>query len=256
MTRRVVFISDTQIPLEDKRATRAVVQFIGSYKPDEVIHIGDLMDYATPSRWSKGTREEFAGSVVEDSEAAKKRFLEPLRKVYSGPVGVIEGNHDLRPRHYLEANAPALAEYDHSFSFTNLLDFDGYQIRHLPDMYEFAPGWVATHGHLGGISLSRIAGNTARNAAIKFNTSVVMGHTHRLGKAPHVGGFNGRVKKHVTGVEIGNLMDMTKAQYLKQGTADWQQGFAVAYVDGNHVDVQPISINARKFTVDGVTYQV
>src|SRR5690606_4298453 len=76
--KRIVVIPDTQIPLEDRKATAAVLGFIGEYQPDEVIHIGDLMDYPKPSRWSKGTAAEFQGSVFAESDYAKRHFLEPL----------------------------------------------------------------------------------------------------------------------------------------------------------------------------------
>ena len=52
----VVIISDTQIPFHDLKATKNLVAFIHQWRPDEVIHIGDLMDYPQPSRWTAGTR--------------------------------------------------------------------------------------------------------------------------------------------------------------------------------------------------------
>lgn len=255
MTKKIVVISDTQMPYEDRKATKAVLRFIAEYQPDEVVQIGDLMDFPQPSRWSKGSAAEYEGSVFEDAEYAKKNFLTPLRESYDGPVGVIEGNHDLRPRTYLAKYAPALAESG-AFGMETLLDFDGFGVTKLPDFYAFAPNWVMTHGHLGKISLSRIAGNTALGAAKKMGVSVIMGHTHRLGIGHHSTGYGGEIKKTVTGVEVGNLMDMRQAKYLDGGTADWQQGFAIAHVDGNHVRTEIIPIQARKFSVEGVVYHV
>src|SRR5262245_46363293 len=107
MAKRIVIVSDTQIPYDDLKALKAVVGFMGDYQPDEVIHIGDLMDYPTPVRWTKGTAEEFAQRIKSDSEQAKTRFLAPLREVFDGPVGVHEGNHDLRPREYVSKYAAA-----------------------------------------------------------------------------------------------------------------------------------------------------
>src|SRR5690606_19735278 len=168
------------------------INFIGHTQPDEVVHIGDLADYPQPSRWNKDTRAEFEGSVFSDSEKVKRYFLEPLREVYGGKVGVIEGNHDLRPRDYLRKYAPALAE-SRQFDFDVLCDFKSYEVEVLPAFYKFAPKWIMTHGHLGGISLNRIAGNTALNAARKFGVSVVMGHTHRLGLTHFTYGYDGDI---------------------------------------------------------------
>lgn len=399
-----VVISDTQTPFEDKKAMKAVVNFIGEYQPDEVVHIGDVVDFPQPSRWNKGTREEFEGSVFADAEYTIKNLIQPLREVYSGDIGFLEGNHDLRPRSYLDKYAPALSTSG-AFNFETLLEFDNYEIRKLPSFYKFAPNWVMTHGHLGGISLSRIAGNTALNAAKKLGVSVIMGHcfdqeteiltpegwvrheslttdsvvltknketgalewnkvnevfrythftelvhikaqgldlaltgghgmlyhaprdafgavqwkeataeelygeeiavptldtsapyvcvskanwsrqpysgvvwcvsvdngtlvvrrngktaitqnTHRLGLGSHSVGYGGTVSQTLTGMEVGNLMDMKQAGYLKGAAGNWQQGFGLVHVDGKHVQATPIQISGKKFVVDGVTYNV
>lgn len=250
-----VVLSDTQMPFEDKKALSAVIRFIKEYQPDEVVHIGDVVDFPQPSRWTKGTRQEFEGSVFKDAEYTVKNLIQPLREAYAGDIGFLEGNHDLRPRAYLEKYAPALAESE-AFHMPTLLEYENYEIRKLPDFYKFAPGWVFTHGHLGGISLSRIAGNTALNAARKLGVSVVMGHTHRLGKGSHSVGYEGKVLQTLTGMEVGNLMNMKAAGYLKGAAGNWQQGFALIHVDGAHVQATPINISNKKFVVEGVTYNV
>lgn len=249
---KIVVFSDTQIPFEDSRAVRGVINFIGEYKPDEVVHIGDLMDYPQPSRWTKGTKEEFEGSVYEDSEYAKKKFLTPLREMYDGPVKVIEGNHDERVRLYVEKYAPAVSGTDY-FHFESLLDFDGFGIEAVRGFYEFAPGWVMTHGHLG-LPLSNIAGRSAMRAANKIGKSVVQGHTHRLGQCSETYGYQGKTTTR-TGVEVGNLMDMKKAQYLKAGSANWQKGFAILHVDGKNVTPELVPVHSNgSFVASGEVY--
>ena len=256
MSERIVIIPDTQIPFDDRKALKALIGYIGDTQPDLVIHIGDLMDYPSPSRWTKGTKEEFQQRIKPDSEQAKTRFLGPLRAVYTGPVGVHEGNHDLRPREYLAQYAPALADYAEDFRFENLLDFDGFGVAVLPEFNKVAPGWVTTHGHRGGIRLSQNAGDTALNAAKRFNASVIMGHTHRLGLKPESRGFGGSVSATLWGMEVGNLMNMKLAGYLKGGTANWQQGFGLLTVDGHHVKPELVPINNGRFSVDGEVWTV
>ncbi|MGW2539340.1 metallophosphoesterase [Kitasatospora sp. NPDC001574] len=226
--KRIVVISDTQIPFEDKRALKNVISFIGEYQPDEVIQIGDLVDYPAPSRWSAGTRAEFEGNVIKDSEYAKKAFLAPLREAYQGPIKVLEGNHDERPRKYLASRAPALAAEDQFYKFENLLDFQAYEVEKAEPYYPFAPGWLAIHGHESP-GLNQVPGATARMKAIKAGVSVVMGHTHRLAISPHTTGHNGRLKT-IYGFEVGHLMDVRQASYLKNGPANWQKGFGLFYV--------------------------
>ncbi|MEU4709471.1 metallophosphoesterase [Nocardia salmonicida] len=254
MSKRIVIVSDLQIPFEDRRAAKAVLKFIGDTKPDEVVLIGDVLDFPQPSRWNKDTRGEFEGSIYEDVEAAKSRLFGPLRDVYSGPVGFHEGNHDERPRVYLSQYSPALAGTN-AFNVETLCDFEGYGIRRLPTFYQIAPGWVSTHGHRGGIRLTQKAGQTALGAAIKFGRSVVMGHTHRLGLSSHSFGYDGKVRT-LHGLEVGNLMNMSLAQYLKEGTANWQTGFGLLTVDGKHVKPETVLIENGKFSVDGDTWTV
>ena len=253
--KRIVVISDTQLPFDDRRALQAVIKFIKDFQPDEVIHIGDVMDFPQPSRWNKGTAGEFEGSVFKDCEDAKRRLLDPLRQAYDGPIGFHEGNHDERPRVYLSKYAPALGESG-AFDLDVLLDLKNFGISMLPEFYKVAPDWITTHGHKGQITLSRIAAQTATNAAKKFNTSVVMGHTHRLGVGNDSTGFDQRVKKWVTGMEVGNLMDMKKAHYLKGGTGNWQQGFGLLNIDGSHVKAETVPIHKGRFTVDGSIWEV
>ena len=253
--KRIVILPDSQLPYDDRRVLKALIRFIGDFQPDEVVHIGDVMDFPQPSRWNKGTAGEFEGSVFRDADDAKRRLLEPLRAVYDGPVGIHEGNHDERPRTYLSKYAPALAESG-AFNLDTLLDFDGFGVKMLPEFYDIAPGWISTHGHKGGISLSRHAGHTALNAASKFQKSVVIGHTHRVGLAAHSFGFDNKITKTVHGFEVGHLMDMKKAHYLKGAAGNWQQGFGLLTVDGQHVKPEPIFISKGRFTVDGQVWEV
>ncbi|AFI24964.1 hypothetical protein [Mycobacterium phage SWU1] len=255
MSDRIVVISDTQIPFDDRKALKAVIGFIGDTQPSQVVHIGDLMDYPSPSRWTKGTKEEFAQRIKPDSEQCKRRFLEPLRQVYDGPVGVHEGNHDRRPVDYLHQFAPALVEYVSSFQFQNLLDFDGFGVDVLPEFYKIAPGWISTHGHRGGVRVTQKSADTAYNAMMRFGTSVIIGHTHRQGIKPHTLGYGGN-QKVLWSMEVGNLMNMKLAQYLKGATANWQSGFALLTVDGQHVKPELVPIVGGRFSVDGRVWEV
>jgi hypothetical protein len=250
--KRIVVIPDLQLPYEDRRALRTVINFVGDYQPDEVIQIGDLVDYPAPSRWTAGTRAEFEGGVLRDSEYAKRAFLEPLRAVYDGPLNILEGNHDERPRRYLAKKAPALAE-SNAFNFEVLLDFDGYGIKRVEPYYRFAPGWVAIHGHESP-GLNGIAGRTAAAKAKRAGTSLLMGHTHRLAISPESIGYGGKLKT-IYGFECGHLMDVRKASYLKGGPANWQRGIGLFYASKYGAIPHAIPVeDDGSFVVEGTRY--
>lgn len=254
LTEKVLILSDTHFPLLDKKLWKATLNLIEDLQPDEIVHIGDLMDYPQPSRWTRGTREEFEGSVYEDSKACIKEYIEPLRSVYQGPIKVHEGNHDARTRLYMEKYAPALAETD-IFNFDKLLSFEDYGIELLPEFYDIAPGWITTHGHLGGIRLNQNAGITALNAAKRMGKSVVMGHTHRAGITHYTTGYNGLVDT-LTGVEVGHVMNPKSVTYLKGATGNWQQSLGMLTLDGKHVTPSLIPVSGGKLTLDGKTYKI
>lgn len=254
--RKVLFYPDVQVPYHNSNQVRAINRFLQYWEPDEVVIIGDFMDYPQPSTWSKASAAEYEGSIYTDSEIGK-RILADMRVGYAGPIKFIEGNHDCRPRVYLAKYAPALAESE-AFSIRSLLSFDSHGVELAPEFYAFAPGWVATHGHLG-IALSNIAGRTALGAAKRVGQSVVMGHTHRLGQMPDTTGRAGDFKT-LWGVEVGHVMDMRPGKvppYMKGGFANWQAGFALAYILGESIHTQIVPMNDEgTFIFEGEVHTV
>lgn len=247
MAENVLVIPDLHFPDTDARLWKLTLDLIRSEKPDRIIQIGDFMDYPQPSRWTKGTKAEFEGSVFKDSEKAVETLIKSLRDVFDGQIQVHEGNHDLRPRTYLTKYAPALADTD-SFNFEKLLRFDEYDIELLPDFYKLAPGWITTHGHVGGIRLNQNAGMTALNGAKRLGVSIVMGHTHRAGISSYTMGFGGSGNT-LTGVEVGHLMDTKKVSYLNGATGNWQQSLTWLTVDGKNVTANLLPVQNRKIVM-------
>ncbi|MFH8346763.1 hypothetical protein [Streptomyces sp. NPDC018045] len=249
-----VFISDLQMPYHDRKAWKAVLNFIGDTQPDEVVNIGDVTDYPQPSRWTKGTKAEFEGGALQDAAYTRRHYCDQLRAVYDGPSSLLKSNHGLRPAEYFAKNNPALIDDEHPNPFTEdkLLRLDEYGIDFYEDFYDFTPGWTATHGHLG-FSLSRYAGGTAMGAARQIGKSVVCGHTHRAGVISESRGYKGKVET-LTGLEIGNLMDMKQARYLKRGAGNWQQAFGIVRVSGTKAFPELVMINKGTFIVSGETY--
>lgn len=50
-------------------------------------------------------------------------------------------------------------------------------------------------------------------------------------------------------------MDLNKANYLRTGSANWQQGFTVLYIRRSNVTPVNIPIIGRSFTVEGEVYE-
>jgi len=114
----------------------------------------------------------------------------------------------------------------------------------------FAPGWALLHGDEKG--MSQVSGQTARKAAEFYNTSVVIGHTHRQGWWRSTAMLNGVPTKELHGIESGHLMDVKEACYVGSQAANWQKGFVVLDIRGTRVYPQLVPLDDRgRFYLDG-----
>lgn len=267
-----VVVPDLQVPSHDKRALGALCRFITDYRPSGILNVGDECDSPEPARWNKGGFGEYAGTLWETIALTNKvmqRLDDALRlgrddvadPVYDLHHHVMRSNHGDRVVKYIERYAPALWGAGSPLTIPRLYGYnadplldtcDSLPVIYHDRMWEFAPGWVLAHGDEG--SLIRTAGGTALNIAKRTGKSIVCGHTHRAGVQHHTTGLNGRDTQRLVGVEVGNLMDMAQADYLKGGHANWQQGFAILHIRKRKVSPNLVLFSGRSFTVDGVEY--
>jgi predicted phosphodiesterase len=242
---RIVVVSDLQIPYHDPRAVYNLIDFIKRYKPDRVVSIGDEIDLPQVSKWEKGRMGEYAGTIGKDRDATVK-ILEQLRV-----TDVIRSNHTDRLFNYIASYAPGLYGIP-ELQLENFLRLPELGITYWRKPMPIAPNWVAVHGDHGRIS--QVAGQTALKQALQHGKSLVCGHTHRLGLSSVTEASGGIVGRILTGLEVGNLMSFKKAFYT-HGSANWQQGFGLLYVDGRNVT--PVAVPVAKdgsFIVEGKRY--
>lgn len=267
-----VVVPDLQVPYHDPRAVKAVCEFIIDFQPDGILNVGDESDSPEPARWNKGMAEEFIGTFWGNCVATNTvmQELDDALRMSRGDVDdpvydlehhVMRSNHGDRVVKYIAKYAPALAGPNTPLTIPRLFGYDEtpiidgavqLPIRYHSRMWEFAPGWVLAHGDEG--SLIRTAGGTALNIARRIGKSVVCGHTHRAGMQHHTTGLNGRDTQRLVGLEVGHLMDMKQAGYLKSGHANWQQALAILHIEKRKVTPNLVLFNGRSFTVEGQTY--
>jgi hypothetical protein len=222
----IVTVSDLQVPYQHRPAVKALAKFIKDWQPDSVQCVGDEIDMPQVSRWTEGTKGEYAGKLYKDRDATLK-VLEALRVEH-----VMRSNHGERLWGYISRKAPALAD-DPYLQYENYMRFADIGVTYHRRLWEFAPGWLLGHGDEGG--LSSIAGTTAARLAKAVGKSVAIGHTHRAGLQPFTEAHGGSPIRTIYGMEVGCLMDMRKAGYLKSGGANWQLSFGIHFVDGKRV---------------------
>lgn len=229
----IVGIPDLQVPYHHKRAVSALQGFIKDYRPDEVICVGDEIDFPMISRWHKGLKLEYEGQVHKHRDIAV-RIVEDLQIKH-----VMRSNHGDRLQNYLTTYAPAFAD-DPDFKYERYMRYDDLGITFHRSLWEFAPGWLLAHGDEAGLSSE--PGKTALGLVRRTGKSIFCGHTHRAGVQPLTEAYAGKFGRTLFGVEGGCLMDRAKT-HLLYGGANWQLGFAVFYVDGNRVSPHLVFMN-------------
>jgi hypothetical protein len=243
--KKIVVISDLQVPYHDERAVRNVASFIKRFKPDQVITIGDEIDLPQISRWTEGTPGWFEQSLGADRDATVQ-ILWDLQV-----TDMIRSNHTDRLYNVIMKKIPAFLALP-ELKFEKFMKLDELGIKFHRKPLEFAPDWIAIHGDEG--SVKPTPGLTALDAARKHGKSVVCGHTHRAGQSAFTEASGGVLGRVLRGVEVGNLMQFSKAGYMK-GTGNWQQAFAVFYVDKKTVTNTIVHIEKDgSFVFEGKRY--
>jgi hypothetical protein len=250
-----IAISDLQVPDHDPKAIESVYRFIQYMKPDGLLIVGDEADQPEPSRWNKGYAGEYAGTLQKGLDTTHDVLAGFRDALGEGPIHLMRSNHGDRTRTYIHRYAPALGSL-RGLAYENLLGLEELAITYHSAPFEFAPGWVLAHGDEG--SLSQAAGGTALGLARKWGKSVVCGHTHRAGLVHHHLSLNGKVNTPLFGLEVGHLMaygnGKSKADYLKAGSANWQQAIGMIDVQGRNVQPSLIPLFKSQVVWNGVTY--
>ena len=242
-----VIIPDLQSPFHLPKLVNNIATFIKHFKPSEVVSVGDEMDFQTISKWSRGTILEFEKSIGRDRDTTVA-LLEQLQISH-----MARSNHTDRLFNYVALKAPGLLGLP-ELTLEKFLKLDDLGITLHNEPYELAPGWLLMHGDEG--SQNQTGGQTALGLAKKTNMSVVCGHTHRQGWIPFTQAYTGSEPKTIYGFEVGNLMDYSKAKYIKAGMTNWQHGFGLLYIDGQKVTPMPIPIQKDgSFIADGFVWK-
>jgi predicted phosphodiesterase len=239
MAKRVVVLSDLQIPYHDVRAVQAALDFVRYYKPDELWCVGDELDAPEPSRWNKGMAGEYADTLqtgIDKTHEIMAKFRAALGK--NKKFYIQRSNHTDRIDTYMRKYAPAFSSLK-SLEIETLLGYDKLGVTYLHRMHELLPGWVMAHGDEG--ALNRSPGATALNLAKSLGKSVVCGHTHRVGLQHETRGFYGNTHT-LFGLEVGHMMDIKQAHYLTSGNANWQQGIGILVESKGKVTPHAVSI--------------
>jgi hypothetical protein len=246
--KRVAFISDLQVPFFNEAAVKSVGKFLTKWHPHQTICIGDEIDLPQLGGFNAGTIDEMVGNINDDRIQTQQVLS------YLGVTDVLGSNHGIRLYRSIKKRLPSFLNLP-ELQYEKFMGYDKLGIKFRPYGYDWAHGWTAVHGD--AFPLSQVPGQTALNGARRLGKSVVCGHTHRLGQSAFTEASRGQLGRTVWGVEVGMLVDLSSTgMAYTRGYANWQTGFAVAYVQERRVQIVTVPINTDgSFIFEGKLYK-
>jgi predicted phosphodiesterase len=228
-----VILSDFHWPKSSASAEAIAITTIKELQPERVILNGDLWDLMAFSRFDQDYRKQFHWTPQDEADAGAK-FLYKLEEVVCPNTRIIAlpGNHEERWWRYLNQNVPqvvAMKEANDLLAFKkwwvpswSRLEMQDEDIVLLPASND---PLLYTHGEIvragGGVS--------SRAHGAKYHSSVLHGHTHRIGSSiSRIPAVGERPESLIRTYESGCMSDL-QPMYSKK--PDWANGFAIVQSD-------------------------
>jgi len=245
--RIVCIISDAQIgflrasdgsldTIHDLAALDVTKQIIAAEQPDELLSIGDWIDFTTFSRWPQHT--EFAGTAQASIDDASRILGEMIsaagRKCTKRTL--VSGNHDIRLETYALNNAKAY------LGLKRAGKPDEWPVLSLPYMLRLDDLDVAYHGNYPAGEHWITDGLVAMHAPpkkLEISASVIHGHLHSITRTPSVAhGRFGRQTYSIFDVgcvcKVGSTDEPTRLIRTltpsDRARTNWLQGTAVVEI--------------------------
>lgn len=242
---RILFIPDSHVPYEDKKAFELMLKVGKDFKPDHTIILGDFADFYTVSSHSKNPNR--ALKLSEEKDAVNAR-LKQVKALGAKNNVFVAGNHEDRLDRYLMDKAPELYN---EVRIPKFLDIDKLGFEYIPYKKDYI---------IGKLNITHDCGNAGRTAHLKavdtYQHNIIIGHTHRMGYSVE---GNAKGERHL-GAMLGWLGDIEEVDYMHRVKVarDWCSGFGIGYLDKStgSVYVTPVPIVNNTVVVEGKLYKV
>ena len=215
-----IIVSDSHAGFEDRQAHSIATQIIKDVQPTHLIHLGDLLDCYSISRFQKDpTRLD---SLQAELNVARNILATFGKAAPNAAKYLLQGNHESRTRKVIngltnEARELArLDDFQSALQMQSLLKLPALGWKWIPEekqpIANIIPGILLKHGNV----VRRYSGYSAKGEFDALHSSGMSGHTHRGGIYWHTD-YNGT---HCW-IETGCLCKLD-AEYIS-GIANWQQ---------------------------------
>lgn len=249
-----MIIPDIQYPYHDSLALAKLIKVAKEHQPDQILQIGDGIDFPQVSQWSKGTAGEYTDTLQEHIDGYRTEFLGPLRESVPGAELLwVEGNHDLRLRDFVKKYAAPLGPL-RALEVSSLFGLDELAIKYERGPVRVATNTYAIHGHeSGGYCASASAWDAKFAKRYGSDKNFLFGHTHQPFLITRAYGYAGKVTPRFT-MNAGSIMDPVAATYVKDGSVNWTMSFGWLTDDGKRIYPELITMVDRGFIFRGQKY--
>lgn len=216
--KRAIIWPDTHLPYHDQKAVNLIKSVAKDICPDEIVFLGDILDFYHISLWPKDP--EIEGSLIDEIDCGIKLFTEIRDLFPKASIVYLEGNHEHRLTRFLNEKCAQLFGI---INLPTLLHLEKLKIKFIPygpsQRYNvLGSSLIARHEPLGG------GVHCAYQSVTKAQKSMIFGHTHRIQEFQIVS-IDG---ENYRGISSGWLGDKNHRvmQYVKSHH-QWAQGFSV-----------------------------
>lgn len=251
MIRRIAILPDIHVPYSDGRTLRAVEKYLAKHRWDELIYLGDLMDFDFISSFNRESARKLEGRRFKkdylEAELLLREHIAIVRKKNPDcKITYLEGNHEERVQRFLDGNPNAEGYLEVPIA----LHLDELGVKWIPnwstgELYKVGKAYFS-HGLYTNLY-------HAKKMCESFGDSVYYGHTHDV---QTISVAHRAKRKTHEGHSLGCLCREDQS-YMKGKPNKWQQAFGVMYVmpDG-YFNMYCVRIfNHRFISPDGVVYE-
>lgn len=249
--RTAVVYTDTHFPFQDRQTLALIQRLVVDLRPDKVVHLGDLLDCYSISRFS--TDPNRTHTLQSEIDLARVHLAQMRDLAPQAECWLLAGNHEDRLQKTIWNLPGGAAELARLTAFQKALEWP--VLLELPAIHWT---WVPSHkqAHLPiipqlitrhGTVVRKWSGWSGKGEWEKYGKSGLSGHVHRMGSFTHRD-LHGAHSWH----EVGCSCSITP-EYVTD--PDWQNGCAVVSYTENWYQVEPVFILNGRAMFRGQEYQ-
>lgn len=235
-------------PYHDRKSLSIVLQFVQAYHFDNIIVIGDWMDFA---EWSdKFIRSPDSIHTTQPAVIEGSWWLSKIRQAApDADIDLIEGNHDKRIETLIIKNLPfafnlKAADEIHlaePLSVERLLGLPKLNINYV-GKYPKGEVWLGNSIRIIHSEIARTEpGATARIILKDANHSTIFGHIHSFERLSKVV-YDRNGAREIEAICPGGLCDPLGDVPAKKARQQWTKGFTIAHYDDDNYHLENVKI--------------